>query len=146
MQSIKQRWKGDREQRDFTDDCQLLEYAGIPVQMVKGSYDNIKITTPEDLAIAQSLLAYQYGWEDERDNAVGHGYDVHRFEKGRKCIIGGVTIPFDKGLAGHSDADVLLHAIADALLGAAALGDIGKHFPDMIRLMPVRTVSLFWRR
>lgn len=61
---------------------------------------------------------------------IGHGYDVHRFEKGRKCIIGGVTIPFDKGLAGHSDADVLLHAIADALLGAAALGDIGKHFPD----------------
>ena len=51
---------------------------------------------------------------------IGHGYDVHRFEKGRKCIIGGVTIPFDKGLAGHSDADVLLHAIADALLGAAA--------------------------
>ena len=61
---------------------------------------------------------------------IGHGYDVHRFEKWRKCIIGGVTIPFDKGLAGHSDADVLLHAIADALLGAAALGDIGKHFPD----------------
>ena len=61
--------RADREQRDFTDDCQLLEYAGMPVQMVKGSYDNIKITTPEDLAIAQSLLAYQYGWEDERDDA-----------------------------------------------------------------------------
>ena len=61
--------RADHEQRDFTDDCQLLEYAGMPVQMVKGSYDNIKITTPEDLAIAQSLLAYQYGWEDERDDA-----------------------------------------------------------------------------
>lgn len=61
---------------------------------------------------------------------IGHGYDVHRLQKGRKLIIGGVEIPFDKGLLGHSDADVLLHAICDALLGAAALGDIGKHFPD----------------
>lgn len=60
---------------------------------------------------------------------IGHGFDVHRLVEGRKCIIGGVDIPFDKGLDGHSDADVLLHAISDALLGAAALGDIGKHFP-----------------
>ena len=61
---------------------------------------------------------------------IGHGYDVHRFSENRKLIVGGVTIPFDLGLLGHSDADVLLHAISDALLGAAALGDIGKHFPD----------------
>lgn len=61
---------------------------------------------------------------------IGHGYDVHAFADGRKCIIGGVDIPCEKGLLGHSDADVLLHAISDALLGAAALGDIGKHFPD----------------
>lgn len=61
---------------------------------------------------------------------IGHGYDVHRLTDGRKCIIGGVDIPFEKGLLGHSDADVLLHAVCDALLGAAALGDIGKHFPD----------------
>ncbi len=61
---------------------------------------------------------------------IGHGYDVHAFAEGRKCIIGGVDIPCEKGLLGHSDADVLLHAISDALLGAAALGDIGKHFPD----------------
>jgi len=60
---------------------------------------------------------------------IGHGYDVHQLVKGRPCIIGGVAIPFDKGLLGHSDADVLLHAICDALLGAAALGDIGQHFP-----------------
>lgn len=60
---------------------------------------------------------------------IGQGYDVHQLVTGRKCIIGGVDIPFEKGLAGHSDADVLLHAICDALLGAAALGDIGKHFP-----------------
>lgn len=61
---------------------------------------------------------------------IGHGYDVHRFAEGRKLILGGVEIPFDRGLLGHSDADVLLHAICDALLGAAALGDIGAHFPD----------------
>ena len=61
---------------------------------------------------------------------IGHGYDVHRLVEGRKLIIGGVDIPYTKGLLGHSDADVLLHAIMDALLGAAALGDIGKHFPD----------------
>lgn len=61
---------------------------------------------------------------------IGHGYDVHAFAENRKCIIGGVNIPCEKGLLGHSDADVLLHAILDSLLGAAALGDIGKHFPD----------------
>ena len=61
---------------------------------------------------------------------IGHGYDVHKLVNDRKLIIGGVDIPYEKGLAGHSDADVLLHAISDALLGAAGLGDIGKHFPD----------------
>ena len=61
---------------------------------------------------------------------IGHGYDVHRFSDNRKLILGGVEIPYEKGLLGHSDADVLLHAVSDALLGAAALGDIGKHFPD----------------
>ena len=61
---------------------------------------------------------------------IGHGYDVHAFADDRRCIIGGVDIPYERGLLGHSDADVLLHAISDSLLGAAALGDIGKHFPD----------------
>ena len=61
---------------------------------------------------------------------IGQGFDVHALVKGRRLIIGGVAIPFDKGLAGHSDADVLIHAVCDALLGAAALGDIGRHFPD----------------
>lgn len=61
---------------------------------------------------------------------IGHGYDVHAFSENRKCILGGVDVPCEKGLLGHSDADVLLHAISDSLLGAAALGDIGKHFPD----------------
>jgi 2-C-methyl-D-erythritol 2,4-cyclodiphosphate synthase len=65
-----------------------------------------------------------------RNVRIGHGFDVHQLVVGRKCIIGGVDIPFERGLLGHSDADVLLHAICDALLGAAALGDIGRHFPD----------------
>ena len=61
---------------------------------------------------------------------IGHGYDVHRLAEGRKLILGGVEIPYEKGLQGHSDADVLVHAIMDSMLGALALGDIGKHFPD----------------
>ncbi len=68
--------------------------------------------------------------ESEGVMRIGMGYDVHRLVEGRKCIIGGVEIPYEKGLLGHSDADVLIHAVMDALLGAAALGDIGKHFPD----------------
>ena len=64
------------------------------------------------------------------DMRIGHGYDVHRLVEGRACIIGGVNIPYHKGLLGHSDADVLTHAIMDSMLGALALGDIGKHFPD----------------
>ena len=68
--------------------------------------------------------------EEKHMIRIGHGYDVHRFAEGRKLILGGVDVPYEKGLLGHSDADVLLHAIMDALLGAAALGDIGKLFPD----------------
>ena len=64
------------------------------------------------------------------DIRIGHGYDVHRLEPGRRLVLGGVEIPWEKGLLGHSDADVLLHAVMDALLGAAAMGDIGRHFPD----------------
>lgn len=81
---------------------------------------------------------------------IGHGYDVHRLAEGRPLVLGGVTVPFEMGLLGHSDADVLLHAICDALLGAAALGDIGKHFPDNdnaylnidSRILLKKTVSL----
>lgn len=71
-----------------------------------------------------------YGDENKINWRIGHGYDVHRLVTGRDCILGGVRIPYEKGLAGHSDADVLTHAIMDALLGALALGDIGQHFPD----------------
>lgn len=100
-----------------TDDCSLFELAGMPVTLTQGDYENYKITTKEDL-------------QKEKTMRIGHGYDVHRLVEGRKLILGGVDIPYEKGLLGHSDADVLLHAIMDAVLGAAALGDIGKHFPD----------------
>ena len=100
-----------------TDDASLFELAGLPVRLTRGEYANLKITTQEDL-------------KGETAMRIGHGYDVHRLGAGRRLILGGVEIPYEKGLLGHSDADVLLHAVADALLGAAALGDIGKHFPD----------------
>lgn len=106
----------------FTDDCALMENYGAQVYIVEGAYENIKITTPDDLV--------HRGVKEGAAMRIGHGYDVHRFAENRKLIIGGVDIPFEKGLAGHSDADVLLHAVSDALLGAAALGDIGTHFPD----------------
>lgn len=109
-------------EESFTDDAQLLDSIGIKPHLTKGDYSNIKITTPEDL-----MYLKNYSQEELR---VGHGYDVHRLVKGRELILGGVKIPYEKGLLGHSDADVLLHALMDALLGAAALGDIGKHFPD----------------
>lgn len=118
-----------------TDDCQLCESCGIPVYMINGSYENIKITTPEDIPTAQAMLK-QMRQQDSRqlqnipDIRTGHGYDVHRFAPQRKLMLGGVEVPYEMGLLGHSDADVLTHAIMDALLGAAALGDIGKHFPD----------------
>ena len=109
-----------------TDDCALAEKSGRRVKIVNGSYENIKITTPSDILIAESIL----NKERSALMRIGTGFDTHRLEEGRKLIIGGVNIPFEKGLLGHSDADVLIHAIIDSLLGAAALGDIGSHFPD----------------
>ena len=100
-----------------TDDCSLFELAGLPVTLTAGDYANLKITTKEDL-------------QKENTMRIGHGYDVHRLVEDRKLILGGVEVPYEKGLLGHSDADVLLHAVMDAVLGAAALGDIGKLFPD----------------
>lgn len=98
-----------------TDDASLVEKLGVCPVFVEGSYANIKITTREDLPV---------------ETRIGKGFDVHKLVDDRKCILGGVEIPYKKGLLGHSDADVLLHAIMDAILGAAAMGDIGRHFPD----------------
>ena len=111
-----------------TDDASLVERLGVPVRMVDGSYENIKITTPEDLKIARALADGSMTAKTVLRSGIG--YDSHRFVPDRKLILGGVEIPFAKGLAGHSDADALLHAVCDALLGMAGAGDIGRHFPD----------------
>ena len=110
--------------KDYTDDCQLMEAAGHAVKLVAGLDTNLKLTTPEDIRLAKALM------KEEKTMRIGHGYDVHRLVEGRDLILGGVKIEHEKGLLGHSDADVLTHAVMDALLGAAALGDIGKLFPD----------------
>ena len=110
--------------KDYTDDCQLMEAAGHKVRLVTGLDTNLKLTTPEDIALAKALM------KESEKMRIGHGYDVHKLVEGRDLILGGVKIAYEKGLLGHSDADVLTHAVMDALLGAAALGDIGKLFPD----------------
>ena len=112
----------EEKARLVTDDCSLFELTGRPVQLTQGDYANLKITTREDLPRPEQ--------KEGTNMRIGHGYDVHRLVEGRKLILGGVEVPFEKGLLGHSDADVLAHAVMDAVLGAAALGDIGKHFPD----------------
>lgn len=112
----------------ITDDASVMELYGIKPFIVEGSYDNIKLTTKEDIAMAESII----GKSDTPKLRVGHGYDVHRLVEGRKLILCGVEVPNKDniGLLGHSDADVAVHALMDAMLGAVALGDIGKHFPD----------------
>ena len=108
-----------------TDDASLMEHAGFPVRLVNGSKYNIKITQKEDLVIMNAVLQ-----QNLPILRVGFGYDVHRLTENRKLILCGVEIPHMLGLLGHSDADVALHALMDALLGASGLGDIGRHFPD----------------
>lgn len=108
----------------FTDDAAVYEarYGSVHLSDAQSARGNIKLTTLEDLEMAEMRFS--------ASPRVGTGYDAHRLTEGRKLILGGVEIPFEKGLQGHSDADAALHALIDALLGAAALGDIGKHFPD----------------
>lgn len=104
----------------FTDDAALMEAARYSIRLVPGSPDNIKLTSPEDLRMVNGILTPR----------IGTGFDAHRLVEGRELWLGGVQIPYEKGLLGHSDADAPLHALTDALLGAAAMGDIGKLFPD----------------
>ena len=118
---------------DATDEAALAEQAGHPVRIVAGEASNIKITTPGDLAIGEAIASEREGpgrAKPGRTGRAGLGYDLHRLVEGRPLILGGVTIPFEKGLAGHSDADAICHAVTDAILGAAGAGDIGRHFPD----------------
>ena len=117
-----------------TDDAGLVRRCGLQVRLTPGSPENIKITRPEDLVVAEAILMRRHGTGGGGAAAamtrVGFGYDVHPFAEGRKLMLGGVEFDGEtRGLAGHSDADALLHAVCDALLGAAGLGDIGKHFP-----------------
>ena len=114
-----------------TDDAALAERMGVKVRLTEGDVENIKLTTPEDMLLARQVILRREGQKEEKPMVrIGHGYDVHRLTEDRKLILCGVEIPYTLGLLGHSDADVALHALMDALLGAAALGDIGKLFPD----------------
>ena len=108
-----------------TDDASLVERLGHPVRLTEGNRRNIKLTTPEDMIMAEAFLGRNFP-----ALRVGQGYDVHRLVEGRDLILCGVNVPHTLGLLGHSDADVAVHALMDAMLGAMALGDIGKHFPD----------------
>jgi 2-C-methyl-D-erythritol 4-phosphate cytidylyltransferase / 2-C-methyl-D-erythritol 2,4-cyclodiphosphate synthase len=108
----------------LSDDAAIAERAGLKVRLVMGSEQNLKVTTEEDLARAERLLLARYG-----DLRTGSGFDVHRFGPGDHVMLCGVRVPHDRGLVGHSDADVGLHALTDAVLGAIAAGDIGQHFP-----------------
>jgi 2-C-methyl-D-erythritol 4-phosphate cytidylyltransferase/2-C-methyl-D-erythritol 2,4-cyclodiphosphate synthase len=142
-----------------TDEATLAERAGHMVTLVEGEATNIKITTRDDLMVADAIAARDDAMAEARDDATaeaedaatataeatsaprgggkpartgraGVGYDLHRLVEGRPLILGGVKIPFERGLAGHSDADAVCHAVTDAILGAAGAGDIGRHFPD----------------
>ena len=118
-----------------TDEAGAIEAIGLSPKLVMGDAVNIKVTWPEDLARAQTLLAARAGRSGHTATGagqlrIGEGWDVHALVAGRPLVLGGVTIPHSHGLLAHSDGDALVHAVIDALLGAAALGDIGRHFPD----------------
>jgi 2-C-methyl-D-erythritol 4-phosphate cytidylyltransferase/2-C-methyl-D-erythritol 2,4-cyclodiphosphate synthase len=113
------------ETRQFTDDAEIAEWAGLTVAMVPGDRNNIKITHPEDFVRAERIIKGDYSMETR----IGSGFDFHEFEPGDAVWLGGVRIPHHAKLKGHSDADVALHALTDAILGAIGEGDIGVHFP-----------------
>jgi 2-C-methyl-D-erythritol 4-phosphate cytidylyltransferase/2-C-methyl-D-erythritol 2,4-cyclodiphosphate synthase len=127
-----------RRGAEATDEAMLAEQAGHRVRIVPSDDRNIKITTPDDLTVAEAIdraagrrLELEGAAEVERAaSRVGVGYDLHRLVEGRPLVLGGVTVPFDRGPAGHSDGDAVCHALTDAILGAVAAGDIGRHFPD----------------
>lgn len=113
---------GDAE---VTDESTLLEKAHVPVHLVAGEESNFKVTRKEDLVLAESIMS-----SGICSMRIGHGFDAHRFAEDRQLVLGGVEIKHERGLAGHSDADVVCHALCDAVLGAMGGGDIGNHFPD----------------
>jgi len=115
---------------DVTDEAAAMQAQGAQIRLVTGTRRNFKVTTMDDLHTLRQTLQQASASPSPQAMRIGQGWDVHALVPGRALILGGVTIPHDRGLLGHSDADVLLHAITDALLGAAGLGDIGRHFPD----------------
>ena len=118
---------------DVTDEAMLAERAGFQVHLVPGDSENLKVTIPDDLERARERTRSSEpaeGHPSAEQMRIGTGYDLHRLVAGRRLVLGGVTIPFELGLEGHSDADILCHAVTDAILGAAAAGDIGRLFPD----------------
>jgi 2-C-methyl-D-erythritol 2,4-cyclodiphosphate synthase len=133
---------------EVTDEAALAERAGYRVRLVDGDPFNIKVTTPHDLPLAEAIARERAPHLQARASSemgeradpggrprggtirVGTGYDLHRLVEGRPLILGGVTVPYERGLLGHSDADAVCHAVTDAVLGAVAAGDIGRHFPD----------------
>ncbi len=119
--------KADQDGFIGTDEASLLEHGGWPVTVVEGSETNLKITRPDDLLMAEAILMQKQPSPQLR---IGHGFDAHRLVAGRALILGGMEISHALGLLGHSDADVLTHALCDAILGAIGAGDIGRHFPD----------------
>ena len=143
---------GARDLVEATDEAALVERAGLPVRLVDGEASNIKITTPDDMVLAEAIASdrsakafalHAKGSGDTspereglsralpaRTGRAGTGYDLHRLVAGRPLMLGGVRIPSERGALGHSDADVVCHSVTDAILGAAGLGDIGRHFPD----------------
>jgi 2-C-methyl-D-erythritol 4-phosphate cytidylyltransferase/2-C-methyl-D-erythritol 2,4-cyclodiphosphate synthase len=109
-----------------TDEAQAMERLGLPARLVRGSPFNIKVTTVSDLVMAESILR-----GTERNHMrIGQGFDVHAFGAGDHVVLGGVKIDYPKGVVAHSDGDVVIHALCDAVLGALGMGDIGQHFPD----------------
>jgi 2-C-methyl-D-erythritol 4-phosphate cytidylyltransferase/2-C-methyl-D-erythritol 2,4-cyclodiphosphate synthase len=110
--------------QDLPDDAAVAERAGLPVRLIEGSEDNIKVTTADDLARAARILSARLG-----DVRTGQGFDVHAFGPGDHVWLCGIKVPHDRALIGHSDADAGLHALTDAILGALGAGDIGVHFP-----------------
>ncbi|KAF0125830.1 MAG: 2-C-methyl-D-erythritol 4-phosphate cytidylyltransferase [Elusimicrobia bacterium] len=128
---------------DYTDESQLLERAGLPVRLVESDYSNIKVTTPEDLLIAEALMKGKTPVKKEKKTRFGFGYDIHRMAEGRPLILCGTRIPHNKGLLGHSDGDVVLHAVCDAALGSIAAGEIGIFFPPTdLTIMGISSVAI----
>jgi 2-C-methyl-D-erythritol 4-phosphate cytidylyltransferase/2-C-methyl-D-erythritol 2,4-cyclodiphosphate synthase len=109
-----------------TDEAQAMERLGLPAQLVRGSSFNIKVTTVSDLVMAESILR----GTEKNQMRIGQGFDVHAFGAGDHVVLGGVKIDYPKGVVAHSDGDVVIHALCDAVLGALGMGDIGQHFPD----------------